>query len=83
MSPVDPTTPPSLARLGVKGLSLVDKWAVYDQHKLHYFETQQDNIRADLYNGLADTLIHDDLRPDQTRLAEDRFFLAAIQGTLS
>ena len=40
---------------------LVDAFAVVDQNKLDWLRTHQDNIRADVYNGLADSLTHDDV----------------------
>ena len=35
---------------------VVDAWAVCDQNKLNWIRTHQANIRADLYNGVADAL---------------------------
>ena len=35
---------------------VVDAWAVCDQNKLSWIRSHQDNIRADLYNGLTDAL---------------------------
>ena len=39
---------------------LVDIWAICDQNKLDWFRRNQNNIRADLYNGLQDALISGD-----------------------
>jgi hypothetical protein len=40
---------------------VVDAWAVCDQHKLFWFQSNQPRIRADLYNGLADVLRQGDV----------------------
>ncbi|CEP10123.1 hypothetical protein, partial, partial [Parasitella parasitica] len=40
---------------------LVDVWAVCDQNKLDWIKAHQSNIRADLYNGLQDALIQEDV----------------------
>ena len=34
---------------------LVDAWAAYDQNKCDWIRSHQKNLRADLYNGIADT----------------------------
>lgn len=39
---------------------IVDAWAVCDQNALVWLQNNQRNLRADLYNGLADTLLHTD-----------------------
>lgn len=38
----------------------MDAWAVCDQNGLVWLQNNQRNLRADLYNGLADTLLHTD-----------------------
>ena len=40
---------------------LVDAWATCDQHQLDWLRTHQANIRADLYNGVADALARADV----------------------
>ena len=35
---------------------VVDAWAICDQNKLGWISSHQANIRAELYNGLADLL---------------------------
>lgn len=40
---------------------LVDAWAICDQNKLDWIRNHQSDIRADLYNGLQDALINDDV----------------------
>ena len=40
---------------------LVDAWAICDQHQLHWLRTNQANLRADLYNGVADALARTDV----------------------
>jgi len=40
---------------------LVDIWAICDQTKLDWIRTKQRRIRADLYGGLEDALINDDI----------------------
>ena len=42
---------------------LVDMWAVCDQAKLDWLRTHQARIRADLYGGVEDALISDDVDP--------------------
>jgi hypothetical protein len=44
---------------------VVDAWAVCDQNKLAWIHSHQANIRADLYDGLADVLRAGDLDIDQ------------------
>ena len=39
---------------------LVDAWAVCDQNKLEWLRHNQSNLRADLYNGLADALLRNE-----------------------
>lgn len=51
---------------------LVDIWAICDQTKLDWIKTHQSNIRADLYNGVQDALISEDV--DATSLGR-RFIL--------
>lgn len=38
-----------------------DAWAVVDQNKLDWLRYHQDNIRANVYNGLADGLAQDNV----------------------
>jgi Helitron helicase-like domain at N-terminus len=33
---------------------VVDAWAICDQHQLDWLSTHQANLRAELYNGVAD-----------------------------
>ena len=40
---------------------LVDAWAICDQNQLDWLRTHQSNIRADLYNGVADALARTDV----------------------
>ncbi|SAM09603.1 hypothetical protein [Absidia glauca] len=40
---------------------LVDVWAICDQNKLDWIRSHQSNLRADLYNGLQDVLISEDV----------------------
>lgn len=40
---------------------LVDVWAIIDQSRLLWFKTHQDTIRADLYRGIADALLSDNI----------------------
>ena len=40
---------------------VVDAWAVCDQNKLAWLKSHQENIRSELYNGLADVLVTDDV----------------------
>ncbi|OBZ86961.1 hypothetical protein A0J61_04986, partial [Choanephora cucurbitarum] len=40
---------------------LVDDWAICDQNKLDWIKNHQSDIRANLYNGLQDVLINDDV----------------------
>ena len=40
---------------------LVDIWAVCDQNKLDWFRAKQKQIRADLYGGLEDALLNEDI----------------------
>ena len=40
---------------------LVDIWAVCDQNKLDWFRNNQKKIRADLYGGLEDALLREDV----------------------
>ena len=40
---------------------LVDAWAICDQNQLDWLRTHQSNIRADLYNGVADALARADV----------------------
>jgi len=42
---------------------VVDAWAVFDQNKLAWLKTYQENIRAELYNRLADVLEAGDVDP--------------------
>ena len=51
---------------------LVDVWAICDQKKLDWIKTHQSNIRADLYKGVQDALISEDV--DATSLGK-RFIL--------
>jgi len=44
---------------------VVDAWAVCDQNKLSWIRSHQANIRADLYSGLADTLVAGDADLDR------------------
>ena len=39
---------------------LVDAWVSCDQNKYDWIRFHQKNLRADLYNGLADVLIRSD-----------------------
>ena len=39
---------------------MVDAWSVCDQNKLSWIRAHQANLRADLYNGLADSLLAQD-----------------------
>lgn len=39
---------------------LVDAWAACDQNKCDWTRTHQANLRADLYNGLADSMARED-----------------------
>jgi hypothetical protein len=41
----------------------VDVWAICDQSKLDWIKTHQSSIRADLYSGLEDALIRQDVDP--------------------
>ena len=43
---------------------LVNAWAICDQNKLDWIRNHQSDIRADLYNGLQDALINDDVNAD-------------------
>ena len=36
---------------------LIDAWAIYDQNKCDWIRSYQKNLRADLYNSIADALI--------------------------
>ncbi len=40
---------------------VVDAWATCDQDKLKWIQRNQDTFRADLYQGLADTLLQSDV----------------------
>ena len=40
---------------------LVDAWAICDQHQLDWLRTHQANLRAELYNGVADALTRTDV----------------------
>ena len=40
---------------------LVDIWAICDQNKLDWFRRNQKRIRADLYGGLEDALLNEDV----------------------
>jgi hypothetical protein len=40
---------------------LVDVWAIYDQNNLDWIRSHQSNIRSDLYRGLEDALIREDV----------------------
>ena len=40
---------------------LVDAWAVCDQNKLLWLSHHQANIRSDLYNGLVDAMVRDEI----------------------
>jgi len=40
---------------------VVDAWAVCDQNKLSWLRSHQQSFRADLYNGLADVLLREDI----------------------
>jgi len=40
---------------------LVDAWAICDQHQLNWLRTHQSNLRADIYNGVADALTRTDV----------------------
>ena len=42
---------------------LVDAWAACDQNKCDWIRSHQKNLRADLYNGLADALVQADTEP--------------------
>ena len=42
---------------------LVDIWAICDQNKLDWFRRNQKKIRADLYGGIEDALISEDIDP--------------------
>ena len=41
---------------------MADQWAKVDQDNLRYIRNNQQQIRADLYNRLADALAADDIR---------------------
>ena len=43
---------------------LTDAWATCDQNALAWLRSNQANLRSDLYNGLADTLIQADINMD-------------------
>ena len=38
-----------------------DVWAVCDQNKLTWLRSHQQNLRADLYNGITDVLVREDI----------------------
>ena len=39
----------------------MDAWGVCDQNKLQWLRHYQANLRSDLYNGLADTMVRDEI----------------------
>ena len=43
---------------------VVDAWALCDQNKLDWIRSHQSNIRADLYNGIADAISRGDFDPN-------------------
>ena len=43
---------------------MIDAWAVVDQNKLSWIRGHQDQLRADVYNGLQDALTRDDLNAE-------------------
>ncbi len=40
---------------------IVDAWAICDQNKLDWICRNQEMLRADLYNGLADAMLCQDV----------------------
>jgi len=40
---------------------VVDAWAFVDQAKLEWIRMNQASLRSDLYNGLADAIVHDEV----------------------
>ena len=40
---------------------MVDAWALCDQNKLDWIRSYQSNLRADLYNGIADAISRGDI----------------------
>ena len=44
---------------------VIDAWAVMDQNKLDWLYNHQDELRANVYNGLVDSLTRDDVNSDQ------------------
>ncbi|KAH0614326.1 uncharacterized protein H6S33_006212 [Morchella sextelata] len=71
---------------------LVDAWAVCDQNKLNWLRLNQANIRADLYNGLADNMWQEDFNSEQTGkriilprsyTGGDRYMLQLFQDSMA
>lgn len=57
---------------------VVDAWAVVDQNKLDWFRNHQDELRADVYNGLVDTLTRDDV--DSERIGQHVILPSSYTG---
>jgi len=59
---------------------VVDIWAATDQNKLLWIRHHQSNIRADLYNGLADILQRDDVPLDLTTVGKKIILPSSFLG---
>jgi hypothetical protein len=71
---------------------VVDAWAICDQTKLSWLRQHQNNLRADLYQGVADALSHGDTDPahigrriilPSSYLGSDRFISQCYQNSMA
>ena len=59
---------------------LVDAWAACDQNKCDWIRSHQKNLRADLYNGVADALVQADTEPLNPTNLGKRILLSSFFG---